>query len=635
VAGSASAASTSSLELVAGDDNRVYKASYTTSLWTGDLQAYSLRGSDALIGTTPVWSAQAQLDLATPAARRIYFNNAGALQSFEYANLPTGQKAYFDGLCSKAVIASQCASLSIITDTNRPQSDRTLANTGTNLVNYLRGVRTYETATTDTNGNAVGALYRKRDHVLGDIVNGAPVHVSKPPFSYSDAGYADFVTAQATRKAVVYTAANDGMLHAFTAATGAELWAYVPGEVMQNMYKLADASYAVKHQYFVDGAPVMGDIKVGNTWKTILVGGLNGGGRAYYALDITNPDSPQALWEFTDTNLGLTYGNPVITKDANGVWIVAFTSGYNNTGGSGAGQGRLFVLNANTGAKMHDIATSAGSATTPSGLSKINAWIDSASDNTTKRFYGGDLLGNLWRFDIDGLVAPNRSALLLAKFQINATTPQPITTKPETVEVSGQPVIVVSTGQYLGTSDIETTTQQSIYGVKDRMTDAGWGDVRADTTNFVTQTFTLTRDANGKAISAAVTDNPVNWTSNGGWRVDLPQTGERVSSNIGLQFSTLSIGTTIPNGNACKSGGEAWRYYLDVTNGGVVNSNPAGELWSSNALIVGMSWIKDSNGNVRIIYQNSDGTIRSEIPPVTSSSGSGGAHRTSWRELTE
>jgi type IV pilus assembly protein PilY1 len=108
-----------------------------------------------------------------------------------------------------------------------------------------------------------------------------------------------------------------------------------------------------------------------------------------------------------------------------------------------------------------------------------------------------------------------------------------------------------------------------------------------------------------------------------------------VSSNLGLQFSTLSIGTTIPSGNACKSGGASWRYYLDVTNGGVVNNNPAGVLWNNNALIVGMSWIKDSNGNVRIIYQNSDGTIKSEIPPVIQSSGAGSAHRTSWRELTD
>ena len=95
-----------------------------------------------------------------------------------------------------------------------------------------------------------------------------------------------------------------------------ELWAFVPTAVMPNLYKLADSSYASRHAYFVDGAPVVGDVydSATSSWKTILVGGLNAGGKAYYALDITNPSSPILLWEFTDNNLGLTYGNPMIVK---------------------------------------------------------------------------------------------------------------------------------------------------------------------------------------------------------------------------------------------------------------------------------------------------------------------------------
>ncbi len=77
-----------------------------------------------------------------------------------------------------------------------------------------------------------------------------PVYVKKPPFKYTDAGYAAFVAANANRKAVVYVGANDGMLHAFDATSdsaavdpGAELWAYVPSFVVRDMYKLADANY--------------------------------------------------------------------------------------------------------------------------------------------------------------------------------------------------------------------------------------------------------------------------------------------------------------------------------------------------------------------------------------------------------
>ena len=622
VSGSASAASTSSLELVPGDNNKVFGASYTTGTWTGDLKAFPLTGETAVVGTTKLWSSQELLDAKAASSRNIYFSNGtAALQSFQYTNLSATQKGYFDGLCSKTVVSSQCASLSA--------TDKALAENGTNLVNWLRGDRSYESSS-----GSVAALYRKREHVLGDIINGAPQFVGKPPFSYADSGYANFVATNSTRTAVVYTAANDGMLHAFSAATGEELWAYVPTFVMQNMYKLADSNYGSKHQYYVDAAPVMGDIKVGNTWKTILVGGLGGGGAGYYALDITDPVNPLPLWEFTDTNMGMTHGNPMITKRADGTWIVAVTSGYNNT--SGDGKGHLYLLNANTGALWQDLPTTAGSSSDPSGLSKINAWVDTSSDNTAKRFYGGDLQGNLWRFDIDNLVAPNQAAMLLAKLQLNGTTPQPITTKPQPAEVSGKPVVVVATGRYLGTTDIENTDQQSIYAIKDTLTATGWGDVRADTTNFVVQTFTLARDADNKPITASVSDNPVDWATKGGWRVDLPQSGERVSTNMVMQFTTLAFATTIPTGNACDSGGSSWIYYLDVTNGGVIISNPAGSLFSSNSLIVGLSWAQTSSGNSKIIVQGSNGDRSTTSPPVDpSSSGSGGVHRSSWRELVD
>ena len=640
--GAGSSASTSSLELVSGDNNQVYKASYTTSSWTGDVQAFTLNGDGSTISPKNVWSAQDLLDKTTPAARKIYFNQAGALTVFNYSNL-TGANlnSYFDNFCSMTpTTPSQCAALTA----EATPSDKNLANNGGNLVGYLTGVRAYEAkVSAASTGVSVTnmALYRARTHVLGDIVNGAPVYVGKPPFTYSDAGYADFVTAQAKRAPVVYAAANDGMLHAFSAASGSaggtELWAYVPTAVMPNLYKLADASYSTNHQYFVDGAPVMGDVYINGGWKTILVGGLNDGGRSYYALDITVPASPVLLWEFNDTNLGLSYGNPVITKRADGTWVVVFSSGYNNTAGDG--NGHLFVLDAAKGTKLLDIptytsgTTKAGSTGTPSGLAKINAWIDDATNNTSLRFYGGDLLGNLWRFDVDKLVLPNQGAQLLASFEANNIA-QPITTRPQTVSIgaNNRPVIVVATGRYLAQPDTTNTDQQSIYAVADKLTASGWGDPRssANATAFVKQTLTAS------GTTASITDLPVDFTSSsvGGWYVDLPHSGERVFSNMALQFNTLVVPTGIPNGDACTSGGSSWLYYLDVTNGGVVLNNvAAGTQFASDALIVGLSWIKDSDGNVRILVQDSKGNIISKEPPKEGGSGSPTAHRTSWREL--
>ena len=648
--GAGSSASTSSLELVSGGNNQVFKASYTTSTWTGDLQAFTLDSATASISGTALWSAQSLLDATASTSRKIFFNSGGTLTPFTYAKLTSaGKNAYFDNFCTQSVVPSQCAALKA----ESTASDLNLANNGTNLVNYLAGARSYESVVATASGGVSAttlALYRKRTHVLGDIINGAPVYVGKPPFSYADSGYADFAAAKASRQPVAYTAANDGMLHAFSAATdgsgGKELWAYVPTMVLPNLYRLADANYSVSHQYYVDGAPVMGDVYMGGQWKTILVGGLNDGGQGYYALDITDPTNPVLLWEFTDSNLGASYGNPIITKRSDGTWVVAFSSGYNNVTGGGDGNGHLYVVNAATGVSVlknasgisvASIATgsgasAAGSTTTPSGLAKINAWIDDATNNTSLRFYGGDMLGNLWRFDVDGLVAPTHDALLLAHFEANNVA-QPITTRPETVSVGTRAVVVVSTGRYMGSDDISNTDQQSVYAVADNLTATGWGDPRstANAAAFVKQTFTV----NG--TSATITDKSVDFSdpSIGGWYVDLPHTGERVFANMSTQLNTLVITTAIPNGNACSSGGASWVYYLDVTNGGVVVTNtPAGAQFSDVALIVGTSWVKDSDGNLRIIFQNSKGDVTEQEPPVSSSPNVPNAHRTSWRELT-
>jgi hypothetical protein len=116
---------------------------------------------------------------------------------------------------------------------------------------------------------------------------------------------------------------------------------------------------------------VAGDAYIDGQWRTLLVGGLGAGGRGYYALDVTDPENPKALWEFTNNNLGLSFGRPEITKLASGTWVVIVGSGYNNTS-PGDGQGRLLVIDAATGALLSSIVatdtTNTGPAST--GLSQ-------------------------------------------------------------------------------------------------------------------------------------------------------------------------------------------------------------------------------------------------------------------------
>ncbi|XZG70503.1 pilus assembly protein [Chitinibacteraceae bacterium HSL-7] len=646
--GSSAAAATSNLEPVAGD-NFVYVALYRTQDWYGDLIATTLdintgavalrldNTSGAPVSGTYQWSAKDQLESKASISsdtRNIYFFNSAVastkLSSFTYANLSATQKTLFANVCVGTKI-SQCASMTA--------ADQTTANNGTNLVNYLRGQRAYEGADT------FPALYRSRAARLGDIVNAVPVYVQKPPFNYADTGYTSFVSSNASRTGVVYSAANDGMLHAFNASTGAELWAYVPSMVMSDMYRLADNAYANNHRYYVDGSPTLADVYIGGAWKSVLIGGLNAGGKGYYALDVTNPSSPKGLWELTNSttgianNLGYTYGNPVVTKLADGTWVALITSGYNNTDGDG--NGHLFVVRISDGTVLYDIetqisGTDVGSVATPSGLGKVNAWIDSDVDNTADYAYAGDMLGNVWRFDINNTQDPaGREAHRIAR-AMAGSTPQPITTKIEPAEISTgagtKRALFFATGRYLGTSDISDTTQQSVYGIKEEL-DAGDLGVLRDRADIVEQVITKSGDV------ASISDNTVDWATKVGWYADLPSSGERVNVDMQQQFNTLTVASNIPAAaSSCVvSGGSSWLYYFDIRNGSSLASagGNVGSKYSSDALIAGIKTIKLPGNKVVTIVTDTSGQVVGKDDPTSSIAPGGPAKRTSWRELVE
>ena len=617
--GSAAGAATNSLEPVLGDNNNAYIATYTTVEWSGDIKAYPLDAATGTINTaTTTWSAQAQLEAVSAGSRNIKYMNptTKSLTDFTYSNLSAAQSgygSYFTSICSKTPTPLQCGSLTT--------AQVTMANDGNNLVNFLRGDSTYEAETNTTN-----PLYRERTVKLGDIINASPVYVKQATQKYTDAGYSTFAGTTSTRRAMLYGAANDGMLHAFDASTGAEQWAYVPSFVMPNLFRLADTDYRNQHRYFVDGSPVVADIYTGSAWKTILIGGLNAGGNGYYALDITNPDSPAAMWEFTNANMGLTYGNPVVTKMADGTWVVALTSGLNNADGVG----RLFLVNAATGALVSTLSTATGTATDPSGLSKINAWVDDATNNTAKRFYGGDMKGNLWRFDTNSPLLYGAAVTQLALFQNSSTSPQPITTKPQLTVVTASggtkvPVIVVATGRYLGTSDVSDTTQQAIYAIKDPLTATGWGDVRTRT-DLVSQSVTVS------GINGTGTSNAIDWGTKIGWKMDLPQSKERVVTDFLLNFNVLTVASAIPGSNECNpSGGSSWLYEISVGTGTAANGTTVSSYLGA-FLVVGMSAILATDGNQRQIIVGSDASVQTR-KPAPPSFDMNRVRRSSWREL--
>jgi type IV pilus assembly protein PilY1 len=660
------AATTSNPNVTAGD-NFVFSSTFRSAEWYGDFERRQVDVSTGELSDTADWQARPQLDARAYTSRAIYTRDSGAsngLRAFLWANLTGAEQAYFSTPYISTGASPTLSQFCVSGDICLSATNQTAAS-GQPLLNYIRGDRTNEGAASD-----ISKYFRLRTSVLGDIVDAEAVYVKAPMFDYVDSGYSAYKTANASRQGMAYVGANDGMLHAFNAGDsasggGSEVWAYVPQALLPNLYKLADKYYATKHQYYVDGSPTQADVFFGGAWHTILVGGYNAGGRGYYALDVTDPASPKALWEVSNTttgfaNMGNSYGRPEITKLKDGTWVVLLTSGYNNVS-PGNGQGYLYVVNAGSGALIRSIGTGVGSDTgtvagvcatapCPSGLAQIRAWVDNTRyDNTAQRVYGGDIFGNVWRFDINGDVgASGYDAQLLATLRGSSGNVQSVTARPELADVAGFAVVYVGTGRYLGATDLSDSSGQSIYAIKDNLGSTSLGNPRGTGTTFVQQTLTdatcpttATYCTPGIAIRTG-TSLGVNFAVNDGWFVDLPGTRERANTDPQLALGTLAVTTNLLNPSACTVGGTSFVNFFDYRTGGAVStasgmvSVSLGQALATRPVLLRIAGTP-ANGStpatpatVRSLIRMSDNTWQTPMAPFSSSSG---ARRTSWREL--
>lgn len=700
--GSAAAAATSTLNPVAGN-NSAYFASYTTVDWRGNLESRGINTDTGVVNVNATWCVQdvPAGTCATPPVAQTTGSTTIYNCETPSAGLCAGGVIGFSGNLTsgasycKVPVAISCtgtmnAKVAALTDTRTIKTanstgtalinfDSTYAAAnptyfdaahigtlsqwtsldstqkakavGANLVNFLRGQSGYEDRSVN-DGPPDNKLYRYRQAVMGDALESQPTFISKPVFSYPYPGYSEptvgYKAVQSNRAGTVYIGANDGMMHAFAADTGIERWAYVPSMVIPNMWKLADKNYATLHVNFVNGGAITSDVCTANctnastaVWKTILVGGLNGGGRGFYALDITDPVAPALLWELTttagigkvtDDDVGFSYGNPVITRKADGTWVVLVTSGYNNTS-PGDGKGYLYVLNAGTGAIISKISTGAGSTTTPSGLAKIAGFNIEPVGNAVGYVYGGDLLGNVWRFDVNATSTAAIGSGNVMKFatlfsDTAGASPQPITTTPVLAKVSGKNVVFIGTGKYLETGDLTTTQVQTEYAIMDDGLNATLVNPR---NTLVKQT--LTNNPDGTATRLA-SNNTVNFYTGRGWYVDFPETGERVNIDSTLVQGVLLVPTIVPSNTACSPGGHGWLNFLNFKTGGALDSTGLASYKYDNTIVGGNALYVD--GNPEYVVVTSDGQIKkSPNIPFPPAAANFTGKRTLWRELIQ
>jgi type IV pilus assembly protein PilY1 len=418
----------------------------------------------------------------------------------------------------------------------------------------------------------------------------------------------------------------------------------------------------------VDGSPYAGDAYFGGYWRTVLLGTTGAGGRAVFALDVTHPDSfnaSEVLWEFTDPDLGYTIGQPVIGRMKNGKWAAIFGNGYN----SASQRAFLYVVDLETGALLRKIDTGAGSAGSPNGLATPALLAD--NNRIIDYAYAGDLLGNLWKFDLtdptpgnwkvaydDGATPPNPAPLFQAHYHVAGTPPvdviQPITAPLEiALHPNGGYLIIFGTGKYFEVGDNGSTAVQSLYGVWDN----GARIAQTDRSTLVQQTIVAEPSAGGSTWRV-VSNNPINWSGNLGWYVDLISPvsgiqGERAVSMPILRGGRAIFTTLVPSSDPCASGGTSWIMEVDMVTGGrldysVFNVDKDTDTQFSNADMVTVtgigpvpvSGIQSDVGIIKtpgivsagkVEYKYAGGSSGGIM--VTPEKGDAGGGRQSWRQL--
>ena len=307
----------------------VYQSQFVSSDvdqdWTGNLFSFNVNSTTGVVDTLPAdanWAAATQLDA----------------QNWITATPPNGRNiATYDPVVNQGIAfewnPSGTATTGIAPLTTLGQDLTTFAadTNGQDVLNYLRGDKALEKQN--------GGQFRNRTHILGDIVFSNPAYVAGPNAANLSGSYLAFAAAHASRPPVIYVGADDGMLHAFDAATGNERFAYVPRGVYGNLINLVSPFYNARHLFFVDGSPQVTDVQFADsTWHSVLFGNEGAGGKSIFAIDVTDPTTLSSegavasavLWDFTHIDMGLGYANPQLANTSAGT-LLFVGNGYDST----------------------------------------------------------------------------------------------------------------------------------------------------------------------------------------------------------------------------------------------------------------------------------------------------------------
>ncbi len=397
---------------------------------------------------------------------------------------------------------------------------------------------------------------------------------------------------------VVYTATNDGYVHAIDGATGQELWSFIPKEHLPNLVKLFfDPESQFKH-YGVDGdiVPVVADrdqdgqIEAGDGDFVHIIFGMRRGGDSYYALDVTNKNSPEVMWRISSPEMGQSWSTPTVAKvaidDPNlnaDKAVVIIGGGYDNVHDTiahpatpdtdGAG---VYMIDLKSGDVLWRAGADMGAdlrlaALTRSIATQIRV-IDINGDGYADRMYASDMGGQILRFDIANGEPPGSLVAggVIAQLGAEGNAVGDVDTRrfynaPDVSvfndNIQNRRFLSISIGSGYRAHPLDNTNADRFYSIRD-----------ANVFNRLTQAeynaYDIVKDADLVEVSGQV--GTTISAADKGWKFTLPSNQKVLATSVTFNNEIFFTAFSPDNAAAatCSAGrGQNFLYRMAVTNG--------------------------------------------------------------------
>ncbi len=418
---------------------------------------------------------------------------------------------------------------------------------------------------------------------MGDILHSAPI-----TFTYKK-GAADGTG----KEQYIFVATNEGYLHIFDTKTGVEKFAFMPKALLKNIETQYLDNETGGHRYGIDGQLSLWhndankNHEVDNNEKVYLYFGLRRGGRAYYALDISDLSAPSLAWKISNadsdfSNLGYTWSKAHLASirkasDKTLLKVAIFTGGYdinqddeaNTKTNVNANYGNdIFIVNATTGSLLWSLQSSAvdGAASLEHSIPGGVRILDLNRNGAIDRMYFADTGGNIWRLDLNEELNEtdenNKSVLIkLASFGGTGINARKFYNEPDVsmFKHKGRSVLALSIGSGYRAHPMNKELKDHFFTILDKATFRRinmdtFSTINLNDTDMAKVAVTINADGTKSLNYNALNETDLLAIGKRGWYVDFASTGEKVLANAITVDGTVSFTTFVPSAEASSVG---------------------------------------------------------------------------------